>query len=106
IAKGQLVQAAADELGVPAPMLQTSNGVITAPDGRQRTYGSLVFTAAAPQTKTVSVQLKSAAAQTIVGKPHSRVDALDIVTGRKQFAMDLKVPNALPTMVCRPPTLN
>src|SRR5437763_8415791 len=50
IAKGQLVQAAADELGVPAPMLQTSSGVISAPDGRQRTYGSLASTAAAPQT--------------------------------------------------------
>jgi len=28
------------------------------------------------------------------------------VTGRKQFAMDLQAPGALPTMVCRPPTIN
>jgi len=28
------------------------------------------------------------------------------VTGRKRFTMDLAVPGALPTMVCRPPTIN
>ena len=42
----------------------------------------------------------------LVGTPQRRIDALDIVTGRKQFAMDLEVPGALPTMVCRPPTIN
>jgi isoquinoline 1-oxidoreductase beta subunit len=29
-----------------------------------------------------------------------------LVTGRKKFAMDVNVPNALPTVVCRPPTIN
>ena len=42
----------------------------------------------------------------MIGTPVKRVDAHDIVTGRKKFAMDLDVPDALPTMVCRPPTLN
>ena len=28
------------------------------------------------------------------------------MTGRKQYATDLQVPGALPTMVCRAPTLN
>ena len=42
----------------------------------------------------------------LVGTPQRRIDALDIVTGRKKFAMDLDVPGALPTMVCRPPTIN
>ena len=41
-----------------------------------------------------------------MGTPQRRVDGLDIVTGRKQFAMDLDVPGALPTMLCRPPTIN
>src|SRR5204863_4851529 len=58
------------------------------------------------ETKTVAVQLKAAADLMVVGRPRNRVDAQDIVTGRKQFAMDLKVPNAWPTMVCRAPTLN
>ncbi len=34
------------------------------------------------------------------------MDALAAVTGRKTFTTDLDVPDALPTMVCRPPTLN
>ena len=43
---------------------------------------------------------------TLVGKPHKRIDAIDAVPARKQFAMDLAVPDALPTMVCRAPDLN
>ena len=52
------------------------------------------------------MELKAAADFAVVGTPQRRVDATDIVTGRKQFTMDLDVPNALPTMVCRPPTIN
>ncbi|MFI1757925.1 molybdopterin cofactor-binding domain-containing protein [Streptomyces sp. NPDC020571] len=43
---------------------------------------------------------------TVIGKPHNRVDAHAAVTGRKTFTLDLTVPDALPTMVCRPPTIN
>ena len=41
-----------------------------------------------------------------IGTAQNRVDALASVTGTKVFTMDLDVPNALPTMVCRPPTIN
>ncbi len=58
------------------------------------------------ETATVSAQLKSRSQFRVVGTPQKRVDALDIVTGRKRFAMELDVPNAKPTMVCRPPTIN
>ena len=49
---------------------------------------------------------KATSSFSVIGKPHNRIDALDAVTGRKVFAMDLKIPNALPTMVARPPTIN
>jgi isoquinoline 1-oxidoreductase beta subunit len=49
--------------------------------------------------------LKPRSAQRIVGTPRGRIDALDAIPGRKAFAMDLVVPDALPTMLCRPPTL-
>src|SRR5213079_1799927 len=55
---------------------------------------------------TVVPQLKAKADLRLVGKDQKRVDAHDIVTGRKRFAMDLDVPGAKPTMVCRPPTIN
>jgi isoquinoline 1-oxidoreductase subunit beta len=54
----------------------------------------------------VTVTLKPQSQLKLVGTPQPRIDALDIVTGRKQFAMDLDIPGALPTMVCRPPTIN
>lgn len=39
----------------------------------------------------------------VIGKRIPKVDALDIVTGKKQFTMDINVPGAKPTM-CRMPS--
>ena len=105
-AKGALLEAAALQLGEVVDALTANDGVITAPDGRTLTYGSLAQSAAVEQTTAIPVQLKPASDFTVVGTPQGRIDALDIVTGRKQFAMDLEIPGALPTMVRRPPTIN
>jgi isoquinoline 1-oxidoreductase beta subunit len=106
IARGQLAATAAQQLQTPLPKLSLKNGVITAPDGTSLSYGSLTNAAAAARTQAVLAQLKPASQQTLVGTPQRRIDALQIVTGTKQFAMDLEVAGALPTMVCRPPTIN
>jgi isoquinoline 1-oxidoreductase beta subunit len=106
IAKGALLEAAAIELGSAAALLKSKDGVITAPGGASRTYGELAAKAASTTTKGVTVDLKPRSSFRVIGKPANRVDARDIVTGKKKFSMDLEVPNALPTMVCRPPTLN
>ncbi|MGJ7603626.1 xanthine dehydrogenase family protein molybdopterin-binding subunit [Variovorax sp. LT1R20] len=50
--------------------------------------------------------LLSGSANAVVGRRTTRLDALEIVTGRKKFSMDQAVPEAKPTMVCRPPTIN
>ena len=106
IARGQLAQTAATQLETPLPKLALKNGVITAPDGTSLSYGSLANAAAASRTQAVLAQLKPTSQQTLVGTPQTRIDAVQIVTGTKQFAMDLDVPGALPTMVCRPQTIN
>ncbi|WP_158890882.1 molybdopterin cofactor-binding domain-containing protein [Amycolatopsis anabasis] len=109
IAKQQLLEAASILLGSTVARLTAKAGVITAPDGSSATYGQLAAKAAAAKTRQVSLdpsKLKGAGDFTVLGKPQNRLDALDIVTGRKQFTMDLDVPGALPTMICRPPTLN
>jgi isoquinoline 1-oxidoreductase beta subunit len=106
IARQQLLQAAAALLGGLPSDFAVSDGVITAPSGATTTYGALASAAASSTTMPVSVELKPDSARTIVGTSQPRIDALDIVTGRKQFAMDLEVPGAMPTMVCRPPTIN
>jgi isoquinoline 1-oxidoreductase beta subunit len=103
-ARGQLLQAAAIELGGLPSQLGVSDGVITAPGGQSVGFGALAPKASVATSKAVPVRLKSKF--TIVGTPQRRIDAHDAVTGAKQFAMDLQVPNALPTMLCRPPTIN
>ncbi|RAG83429.1 xanthine dehydrogenase family protein molybdopterin-binding subunit [Streptacidiphilus pinicola] len=105
-AKQQLLEAAATELGVPLSALSALQGVITAPDGRSLSYAELAVKAASLTNLQVSVTLKPASAFSVIGTPQNRIDALDAVTGRKKFAMDVQVPNAMPAMICRPPTIN
>ena len=104
-AKGQMLRAAADELGVSMDSLQTRDGVVHAPDGRTMSYADLAEKGAVATTRPVEVTLKSAAQFSVVGRPHSRVDALEAVTGRKKYTLDHNVPGALPTMIRRPPTI-
>ncbi|WP_280671822.1 MULTISPECIES: molybdopterin cofactor-binding domain-containing protein [unclassified Kitasatospora] len=106
IARQQLLAAAAVRFGVPVSTLTTSAGVVSSANGQSAGYGSLATAAASQLTLQVSVALKQQADFKVIGTAQQRIDALDIVTGRKQFAMDLSVPGALPTMVCRPPTVN
>ncbi|MFI1170859.1 molybdopterin cofactor-binding domain-containing protein [Streptomyces melanogenes] len=105
-ARARLVEAAAAEFGEAASTLTTRAGVVTSPRGKSATYGELAVKAASRTTVRIPVTLKKPAQFGVIGTPRSRVDALAAVTGRKQFAMDVSVPGALPTMVCRPPTIN
>ncbi|TCO59889.1 molybdopterin cofactor-binding domain-containing protein [Actinocrispum wychmicini] len=106
IARERLVNTAAAHWGVPASEVTTKNGVLSHKNGKRATYGSLTKAAAVNRTTQVTTALKSSADFKVLGTPHNRIDALDIVTGRKQFAMDMHVPNAKPCMVRRPPTIN
>ena len=105
-ARGQLMQAASSQLGVAVSDLTARAGVITARDGRSATYGSLAKKAAVTRSAVVTPQLKTRAALQLIGTDQRRIDGPVIVRGKKQFAMDMDIPNALPTMVCRPPTIN
>ncbi|GAA3090371.1 molybdopterin cofactor-binding domain-containing protein [Streptomyces rectiviolaceus] len=106
IARNRLLHAAAAELNTPAGDLTFKAGVISARRGRSIGIGDLAKRAASDTPQQVSVQLKEREQFSVIGRPHNRIDALAAVTGRKQFAMDLNVPDAKPTMVCRPPTIN
>ena len=106
IARQRLVETAAAKWSADAAQLTTSGGVVTGPGGQSLTYGELATAAAASTTTAVTGTLKDPSDFTILGTPQGRIDALDIVTGKKQFTMDLHIPGALPTMVARPPTIN
>ncbi|WP_265447107.1 molybdopterin cofactor-binding domain-containing protein [Flexivirga meconopsidis] len=105
-ARGRLLQAAATQLGATLSQLTTKAGVVLGPGGKSLTYAELSIKAASLVDLKVTVTLKQSADFTVIGTPTKRVDARDIVTGAKKFVTDLDVPDALPTMVCRPPTLN
>ncbi|MFG1944035.1 molybdopterin cofactor-binding domain-containing protein [Nonomuraea sp. NPDC048826] len=106
VARERLLAAASAELGVAAAVLTIEDGVVKDRSGRSVGIGALATKAASTRTERVSVELTPRAALRVIGRPHNRVDALDAVTGRKKFTMDLDVPNAKPAMVCRPPTIN
>ena len=107
VARVALLDAAAIVLGDTVAGLVAKGGVITARNGSSVTYGELAVKAAGSAgSRAVEVELKTEAEFSVIGTPTNRVDALAAVTGQKDFTTDLAVPDALPTMVCRAPTLN
>ncbi|MBA0051377.1 xanthine dehydrogenase family protein molybdopterin-binding subunit [Streptomyces sp. AJS327] len=106
LARHRLLEVAAKELGGSPGELTVKDGVVTGRSGRRVDIGALAGRAASARTRKVSVELTPRADFTVIGTPRNRIDALEAVTGRKKFAMDVDVPGAKPTMVCRPPTIN
>jgi isoquinoline 1-oxidoreductase beta subunit len=106
IARDRLGAAAAALLGgLPSDYAVRGDQVIGS-RGRRAPVGELAQRGAVAHTRRVATQLKASSQYRLIGTPQRRIDAYEAVTGRKVFAMDLEVPGALPTMVCRPPTIN
>jgi isoquinoline 1-oxidoreductase beta subunit len=103
-----LLEAAAIELDYTLKNLTTKAGHVVSTSGLNAIpFGDLASKAATSVTKKVSAPpLKPASDFTVIGKPQTRIDVHEAVTGRKQYAMDLEVPNAWPAMICRAPTIN
>ncbi|MFZ3565686.1 molybdopterin cofactor-binding domain-containing protein [Streptomyces sp. BH097] len=106
IARGRLLDAAALVLDATVDELRIKAGVVLGSAGKSIGIGELAEKAAASTTRKATARLKSADEFSVIGTPQGRVDARAAVTGAKKFAMDLAVPDALPTMVCRAPTIN
>ncbi|MBC2906221.1 molybdopterin cofactor-binding domain-containing protein [Streptomyces cupreus] len=104
-ARAKLVTAAARRWHVPARSLRTRDTRVIAPDGRSATFGSLTASAARIHRPSVSSRPKPASRHRVIGRPTTRIDARDIVTGKATYAGDLTVAGAKPTVVARPPTL-
>ena len=105
-ARARLVSAAAVKYHLDADQLTTKDGSVIAPDGTAYSYGSLSAAAADPHLETqVSDTPKSPSEFGLVGTATNRIDARKMVTGQFTYTLDLDVPNAKPTMVRRPPTI-
>lgn len=104
-ARARLIHAAARQWGMSPSTLSTRDGMVTGPGVTPASYGSLSAAAAQWTTPIAGVSPKPASQHRLMGQPTRRVDALDIVTGKKKFTLDQAVPDAKPTMVRRPPTI-
>jgi isoquinoline 1-oxidoreductase beta subunit len=102
-ARGQLSNAAAVQWGVSPDSVTARGGAVHGPDGQVLDYGRLSAAAASATTHEVPYTLKAPSQYKIIGSRVTRLDARDAVTGKKTFAMDVKVPNAKPCMVARGP---
>lgn len=103
-ARARLVRAAARRWHLPAWSLRTRDTEVVAPDGRTATFGSLTEAAARMRTPRRGTP-KPARSHRVIGRPATRIDARDLVTGKAQYAGDLAVAGAKPTVVARPPTM-
>ncbi len=106
VARKALLEAAATQLSGTLESLVIKGGNIVDSLGNTLSFGEASKLAAEPANRDVEVELKPEKEHRVVGTPQRRIDAVEAVTGRKKFAMDLDVPDALPTMVCRAPDLN
>jgi len=106
-ARTRLMATAAAKLGVVVGELRTEAGVVVDATGRSLSYAELAADAAVTRsTAAPAPRLKPAKELKLTGTRVGRVDARAAVTGEKVFAMDLDVPGAIPTMLCRAPTIN
>ncbi len=104
-ARAKLVTAAARRWHLPARTLRTRDTMVIAPDGRTATFGSLSPAAAKVRTPDVPSKPKPPNKHRVIGRPATRIDARDLVTGKAKYAGDLTVAGAKPTVVARPPTV-
>src|SRR5712672_2169197 len=94
-AREMLLQAAANEWGVPVAELTVAKGVIAhKASNRSTTYGK-VAAAAAKLEPPKEVKLKDPKDWTIAGKPLKRLDTADKVNGKQKYSMDFTLPGML-----------
>lgn len=95
-ARSMLIQAAADQWGVPTQECMASNSVIThRPSGRQTTYGK-VSLAASKLPVPKDVALKDPKDWKLIGKSIPRIDDMvGKVTGKQVYGIDFKLPGML-----------
>ena len=104
-ARIMLVQAAAEQWKVPADECTVANGVIThAKSKKSTTYGKVASLAAkvAPP-KPADIKLKDPKTWKIAGKPVKRLDTAEKLTGKLEYAIDVRLPGMLSAAIRHAP---
>ena len=104
-AKAVLVELAAERLGVPKEELTARDGaVFRASDPKARvTYGALADGRKIVRTLDGKAVTKAVADFRVMGRAEKRRDARAKVTGKAQYAGDVRLPGMLTARILRPP---
>ena len=104
-ARTMLVGAAAAKWGVPVESLKTRDGfVVDESSSRRAMYGELAADAAKQAVPEKPV-LKPRKDFRLIGQSKKRIDGAEIVSGRAQYGLDVRVPGMLYAVVARSPKL-
>lgn len=88
-AKAMLIEAAANEWGVPASECTSENSVVThGPSGRTTTYGA-VASAASQLAPPLEVTVKDPSEWKIIGQAKKRLDTADKLIGKQVYGADI-----------------
>lgn len=104
-AKAMLIEAAANEWGVPASECTSENSVIThGPSGQTTTYGK-VAGAASQLAPPLEVTVKDPADWKIIGEAKQRLDTADKLTGAQVYGADVQLDGMLNAAVKQAPKI-
>ncbi|WP_019143348.1 xanthine dehydrogenase family protein molybdopterin-binding subunit [Noviherbaspirillum massiliense] len=107
-ARAMLEAAAAAQWGVPAAEVQAQNHVLVhKPTGRKLPFGQVAEAAAKlPVPARDSLKLKNPAQFRYIGKDGRKlIDGNDIVTGRAEFGIDVRLDGMVYAVIARPPVV-
>ncbi|HEY3127600.1 MAG TPA: molybdopterin cofactor-binding domain-containing protein, partial [Candidatus Limnocylindria bacterium] len=102
-ARRTLIGRASARLGVPATRLDTRDGTIGDGDGKRVSYADLVRDAPLAGAVPDDEPLLPPDRWRLIGKPLSRVEARDIVTGRARYTADVRLDGLARGAIARPP---
>ena len=104
-AKAVLIELAAEYLKIPKERLIPKEGIIfdKTQNKNQITYAQLAKGKVIERHLKENAILKSVSEFTIIGKPVSRSDSLEKVTGKAEFAGDIRLSDMLHARLLRPP---
>jgi isoquinoline 1-oxidoreductase beta subunit len=95
VARHMLIEAAAEQWGVPMTECRAANSMIThVPSGRTTTYGK-VAALAAEMFPPEHIELKDPKDWKLIGQPVKRLDTDDKLNGKQVYGADLQLPGML-----------
>jgi isoquinoline 1-oxidoreductase len=105
-AKGVLLELAAESLKVPQAQLLAKDGMVIDRQNKERriAYGQLTKGQEIERHLTARPVLKDPSEFKVIGKEQVHRDAREKVTGKAQFAGDIRLPGMLYAKVLKPPT--